>query len=79
MSLDAELYLHEPVKKKREVKFGPRGVEVPPECRVMSLTSFSLTEISQDASVLYYHYLAVGCSDTFLRYMSNVKSTAVIN
>lgn len=69
-SLDGELYLHKPVKKK--VKFEPRGVEVPPECRIMSLTSFSLTEVftvCQQADVVHCHHVAAGCSDAVTRYV----------
>lgn len=69
--MDGELYLHDPVKKK--IKFEPSGVEVPPECRIMSLASYSLTEVfpvSQKDHILHCHHVAAGCSDAVIRYVS---------
>ena len=65
VGLDKELYLHEPVKKK--IKFQSSGAEVAPECRVMSLTSFSLLEVFRQSDVCHSHYVAAGCSDGVIR------------
>lgn len=78
VSLDAELSLHEDTnaKKWKRGKFKRLDPDVLPECRVMSLTCFPLSEVypdhdpnhrEQDDWVLGRHYLAIGCSDAVIR------------
>jgi hypothetical protein len=74
-TLEAELFLHDNSSrlKRRKAKFSS-AAELPPECRVMSLSSFPLTSCvagDRDAnSLVGYHYVAVGCSDALIRYAS---------
>ncbi len=63
--MDREIYLHDPVKRK--VKFEPRGTDVAPECRVMSLASFPLAEVLPGCDSDHSHYVAAGCSDAIVR------------
>lgn len=67
--LDAGLFLCDDAgrvrRKKKRGKFKPLGSEVLPECRVMALTSFPLSEVGCDLQTL--HYVAAGCSDALIR------------
>lgn len=71
VSLDSELFLHGDIKdkkrKKQMARFRPLGPEVPPECRIMGLTSFPLSDVFQGDSFLSLHYVAGGCSDAVIR------------
>ncbi len=77
-SLAAELFLNETFdskmtrRKRQRSKFEPRDSSVPPECRIMSLTSFPLSEVfpaPQDGQCNLHgcHYVALGCSDAIIR------------
>lgn len=74
-TLEAELFLHDGPSRlrRRRAKFSS-AAELPPECRVMSLSSFPLTccvADDRDAhSLVGYHYVAAGCSDALVRYAS---------
>ena len=67
--LAGELFLHDcPSRlKRRRAKFS--STELPPECRVMSLSSFPLTScVTGDLhSLVDHHYVAAGCSDALIR------------
>ena len=78
VTLEAELYLHrdslKPGRGKGKAKHKGLTSELPPECRVMALVSFPLSElcisdmergICPHASAL--HYVAAGCSDAVIR------------
>ena len=77
VGLKTGLFLHEERHKhrKQRVKFKPLDPEVPPECRVMSLTSFPLASVlacqekeeGQAATSQTLHYVAAGCSDAAVR------------
>ena len=72
ITLDAELYLHDdPQRPRRHRPDKLSSAELPPECRVMSLSSFPLTSLlasdGDTHSLNGYHYLAVGCSDALIR------------
>lgn len=72
ITLDAELYLNDDPQRPRRHRCNKlSGAELPPECRVMSLSSFPLTSLvasDGDAHSLNgYHYVAAGCSDALIR------------
>ena len=74
IALEAELYLHDDPQSSR-----PRShrlnklssAERPPECRVMSLTSFTVANLvageNGTNSLDGHHYVAAGCSDAVIR------------
>lgn len=63
-SLQCEYNLHKlPAKPQRR----KRKELAPPECRVMSLTAFSLTEIVEREDMRRKTCLGVGCSDGLVR------------
>lgn len=73
VTLKAELFLHNsssrPRKRKRKRK--PDEREAPPECRVMSLTSFPLSKLymssERQSFIDSHHYVGAGCSDGMIR------------
>ena len=71
MCLDSELFLHGDIKdkkrKKQMAKFKPLSPDIPPECRIIGLTSFPLSHVFQGALSLSLHYVACGCSDSVIR------------
>ena len=71
VGLKTGLFLHEGKGKgrKQRAKFKPLNPDVPPECRVMSLTSFPLNCVLGDQNVASraLHYVAAGCSDALIR------------
>ena len=75
VSLNAELFLHDVPSFSRRRKLKSSNVELPPECRVMSLTAFplaTLLETGDALSLSCHHYVAVGCSDAVVRYVELV-------
>ena len=72
-TLEAEMFLHDDSSRlrRRRAKFSS-AAELPPECRVMSLSSLPLiccVAGDRDAqSLAGCHYVAAGCSDALIRY-----------
>lgn len=73
VTLEAELFLHNDLMRQRRRRPKLSDAELPPECRVMSLSSFPLTSFvaggGDTHSYRGYHYVAAGCSDAVVRYV----------
>ena len=77
-TLEAELFLHDnPSRLRRRRAKLSSATELPPECRVMSLSSFPLTCCvagdRDEHSLVGCHYVAAGCSDALIRYANFVS------
>lgn len=71
VTLKAELYLHDGSSRLRKRQPKKKLAEAPPECRIMSLTSFPLSELYTPSErysfVSSHHFIAAGCSDGMIR------------
>ena len=71
VTLKAELYLHDGSSRLRKRQPKKKLAETPPECRIMSLTSFPLSELYAPSGrysfVSSHHFIAAGCSDGMIR------------
>ena len=66
--MEAELSIHHDHSKpaRRKKKPSPGADSLLPECRVMTLVSFPLSEVTEENTP--EHYVAAGCSDGAIRY-----------
>ena len=72
VTLKTELYLHDGSSRLRKRQPKKKLIaEAPPECRIMSLTSFPLSELYNPSEryrfVSSHHFIAAGCSDGIIR------------
>lgn len=67
VTLEAELSIHHDPSKpaRRRKKPSPAADSLLPECRVMALVSFPLSEVTEKDTP--EHYMAAGCSDGVIR------------